>query len=41
MYFAVLPSVLNEDEKAHYFVDTVDTDIFLRENYQWIDIGAR
>jgi hypothetical protein len=22
-----------EGEKAHYFVDTVDADIFLRENY--------
>jgi hypothetical protein len=22
-----------EDEKAHYFVDTVDADLFLRENY--------
>jgi hypothetical protein len=22
-----------EDEKAHYFVDTVDADMFLRENY--------
>ena len=27
------PVSRNEDEKAHYFVDTVDADMFLRENY--------
>ena len=27
------PVSQNEDEKAHYFVDTVDADMFLRENY--------
>jgi hypothetical protein len=27
------PASQREDEKAHYFVDTVDADMFLRENY--------
>jgi hypothetical protein len=28
------PVSQHKDEKAHYFIDTVDSDMFLRENYQ-------
>jgi hypothetical protein len=29
----VCPVSQHEDEKTHYFIDTVDADMFLRENY--------
>ena len=28
------PVTQHKDEKSHYFIDTVDADIFLRENYK-------
>ena len=28
------PVTQHKDEKTHYFIDTVDADIFLRENYK-------